>query len=343
LIDQDMARQEFGPSERGGGFDGNGFVLILVVVVVGGREARDGLEFGSEGGEEDLFDEGGFARAADTSEADEAAEGNLDAEILEIVLGGVGQDQAAGPRSVVAGLAIQRNWSGAGRLEEGIAAKVATGERGIVAEEVLEGAVEDKIAAGFAVAGAEVEDLIGGAHDAGLVLDDDDGVAGVTEFFEDADEAVGVARVQADGRFVEDKEGVDQTRAEAGGEVDALGLAAGKGAGGAVESEVAEADLFEELEPGEHFLKGETEGVGDGQTAARVEPILHERKGAGDGELVEIVEVEQRAGEIGQLVKEGFGLETPPGAGRACRRGNGRAARGRAFYRPCFRASESSL
>ena len=76
--------------------------------------------------------------------------------------------------------------------------------------------------------GADVHDLIGGAHDAGFVFNNDDGVAGLAEFFEDTNEAVGVARVEADAGFVQNKERVDQSRAEAGGEIDAFSLAAGQ-------------------------------------------------------------------------------------------------------------------
>ena len=50
----------------------------------------------------------------------------------------------------------------------------------------------------------------------------------------DADEAVDVAGVEADGWFIEDEEGAGEGGTEAGGEVDALDLAAGEGAGGAV-------------------------------------------------------------------------------------------------------------
>ena len=74
--------------------------------------------------------------------------------------------------------------------------------------------------------------MVGGAHDGLLVLDDDEGVALVAEAVHDADEAVDVARVEADGGFVEDEEGAGEGGAEAGGEIDALDLAAGEGAGG---------------------------------------------------------------------------------------------------------------
>ncbi len=55
------------------------------------------------------------------------------------------------------------------------------------------GAFEDDASAEFAGAGAEIDDVVGGAHEVGIVLDDDDGIAEVAQFFEDADEAAGVA------------------------------------------------------------------------------------------------------------------------------------------------------
>ncbi len=80
------------------------------------------------------------------------------------------------------------------------------------------------------------------------MLDDEDGVAEVAEGLHDADELGGVAGVEADGGFVEDVEGADEARAEGGGELDALGFAAGEGGAEAVEGEVVEADLVEEVD-----------------------------------------------------------------------------------------------
>jgi hypothetical protein len=59
--------------------------------------------------------------------------------------------------------------------------------------------------------------VVGGEHDGLLVLDDDKGVALVAEAVHDADEAVDVARVEADGGLVEDEEGAGEGSAEAGG------------------------------------------------------------------------------------------------------------------------------
>jgi hypothetical protein len=86
--------------------------------------------------------------------------------------------------------------------------------------------------------------VIGGADHGFVVFDDDDGVAGVGERADDADEAIDITRVQADAGLVEDEKRIDQRRAEAAGEVDALDFAAGEGFGLSVEGEVAEADLL---------------------------------------------------------------------------------------------------
>ena len=68
------------------------------------------------------------------------------------------------------------------------------------------GAGGDEVAAVFAGAGAEVEDVVGLADGVFVVLDDEDGVAEVAEVFEGGDEALVVALVEADGGLVEDVE-----------------------------------------------------------------------------------------------------------------------------------------
>ena len=106
----------------------------------------------------------------------------------------------------------------------------------------------DDLAALLAGAGAEFEDAVGGADDVGVVLDDEQRVAGVAKAPENAVEAPDVARMQADGGLVEDEERVDEVAAERGGERDALRLAAGERPRLAVEREVVEADGDEVLE-----------------------------------------------------------------------------------------------
>ena len=106
-----------------------------------------------------------------------------------------------------------------------------------------DGACGEELAAELAGAGAEVEEVVGGADDVGVVLDDEDGVAEIAEVFHDADELGGVAGVEADGGLVEDVKGADEAGAERRGELNALGFASGEGGGKAVQGEVVEADL----------------------------------------------------------------------------------------------------
>ena len=170
-----------------------------------------------------------------------------------------------------------------------LAAEVLSRERSFERKN-LEGALENHFAAGRAMAGAEVHDLIRRAHHAGFVFDDDDGVAGVAQLLENADEAFGVARMQADARFVEHEERVHQPRAQAGGEIHALGLAAGERARRAVQREIAEADFVQIAEPRADFVQNQGEGIVGAQTPAGRQ-TLHEWQGVANGKLVEIGQV----------------------------------------------------
>ena len=82
-----------------------------------------------------------------------------------------------------------------------------------------------------------------------VVLHDDERVAQVPEPHEGLDQPAVVALVQADARLVEHVEHADEARADLRREPDALRLAAGQRAGRAVEGEVVQPDVDEELQP----------------------------------------------------------------------------------------------
>ena len=96
------------------------------------------------------------------------------------------------------------------------------------------------MAAGLSSAGAEVDDVVCAADGFLIVLDDEHGVAEIAERFERVEKAAVVARVQADGRLVENVEDAAKARADLGGEADALRFSAGQRGGGTREREVAE-------------------------------------------------------------------------------------------------------
>ena len=63
-----------------------------------------------------------------------------------------------------------------------------------------------ELAAVLAGFGAEVEDPVGGFNDVEIVLDDEEGVAGIDELAEDGEEVLDVGEMQAGGGLVEDEE-----------------------------------------------------------------------------------------------------------------------------------------
>ena len=80
------------------------------------------------------------------------------------------------------------------------------------------------------------------------------GVACIAQALHGHDDAVHVARVQADAGFVQHKQGVDQRGAQGGGQVDALHFAAAECAALAVEREVADADFAQVFQAGGDFF-----------------------------------------------------------------------------------------
>ena len=168
----------------------------------------------------------------------EQAEGDVDVDAAEVVDAGAGELEvfAAGLAAVL------------GDGDGEAAGEIFAGDGVWVGGDFGDGAGGEELAAEFAGAGAEVEEMVGGADDVGVVLDDEDGVAEVAEVLHDADELGGVAGVEADAGLVEDVERADEARAERGGELDALGFAAGERGAEAVEGEVVEADLVEEVD-----------------------------------------------------------------------------------------------
>ena len=122
------------------------------------------------------------------------------------------------------------------------AGEVFAGERGARAQ--LRGtAEEDDLPAALAGAGAEVEDAVGLQHDLRIVLDHHQRVAGIAQALHHADDALHVARVQADRGLIEHEQRVDERGAERSGEIDALDLSAREGARLPIEREIAEAHI----------------------------------------------------------------------------------------------------
>lgn len=88
--------------------------------------------------------------------------------------------------------------------------------------------------------------MVGAAEGFLVVLDHQQGVPLVAQGGQGVEQTLVVARVEADGGFVEDVENAAQVGSELGGEPDALGFASGKGVGRAIQLQVAESHFLHE-------------------------------------------------------------------------------------------------
>ena len=122
-------------------------------------------------------------------------------------------------------------------------------------------AVADDRAAVLAGTGAQIEDAIGLDHDLRIVLDHQQRVARIAQPLHDADHALHVARMQSDRRLIEHEQRIDQRGAERGGQIDALDFAAGERARLAIERQVAEPDVAQELQPRAQLAQQQIRGL----------------------------------------------------------------------------------
>jgi hypothetical protein len=108
-----------------------------------------------------------------------------------------------------------------------------------------------------------------------------------------------VARVQADGRLVEHIERAHQPRAERGGQLNALRLAAGERGGQAVEREVFQADRVEKTEPLADLFEDRAGNLLlHGRELERVKELLGLRDGERGG-LADVLAVDAHAAGLG--------------------------------------------
>ena len=129
--------------------------------------------------------------------------------------------------------------------------------------ELFGGAGGNEGAAKGPCAGAEVDEVVGGAEDVEVMLDDDDGVSFAHKGLEDGEEFGDVVGVKADGGFVEEVEGFSGVSfGEFAGEADPSSFSSGEGLDFLPEGEVAEPDGDEGFEAILEFRDRREEGGG---------------------------------------------------------------------------------
>ena len=231
--------------------------------------------------EEDFFREGGFAGAGDTGQADQQPQGDADVDAFEVVLGRAPDGKPAPVRRSP----LQ------GHRDPAYTAQVLAGQGAV---DVGGGPEVHHPAAFCPGLGPEVQDEIALADDLGVVLHDHHGVAEVPQALQDANQAVVVARVQADAGLVQHVERVDEGGSEGRCQRNALDFPARQGARLPVQGEVAQAHVPEVFKPVPHLVENHPPGLvrlGDRQAVEELHGLLHvERVDLGDGELVQPVE-----------------------------------------------------
>ena len=168
----------------------------------------------------------------------------------------------------------------AGRHIDGArAGQVARGERGAAGQDLLQRPGRGHPAAVYARPGSEINDVVGDAQGLLVVLHHDQGVAEVAQVDQRVQEALVVALMQPDGRFVEDVQHADQGRADLGGQPDALRFAARKGGRPPVERQVLQPHAGHERQPVTHLLenlRGNVAlGVAEPDTGKECGRLLH--------------------------------------------------------------------
>src|SRR5690606_4229207 len=139
-------------------------------------------------------------------------------------------------------------------LDATFSRKILAGQRLGRLEDVAELALGDDAPAMHAGTGADIDDMVGGADRILVMFDHDHRVAEIAQAHEGAEQTLVVALVQSDRGFIEHVHDADQSCTDLAGQADALRLATRQRIGLAIESQVIEADVDEEVQALADFL-----------------------------------------------------------------------------------------
>ena len=96
--------------------------------------------------------------------------------------------------------------------------------------DVCRGASNQDLTSSAASFRTEIDDMVGGLNNVEIVLDDDDGMAGIDQTVQAVEEFLSIGEMEARGRFVEDVDDVASALqfAQQRGQLNALGLTSGE-------------------------------------------------------------------------------------------------------------------
>ena len=106
----------------------------------------------------------------------------------------------------------------------------------------------DRAAVG-AAAGTHINDIVRIAYHIKIMFNDDHGCSMFDQCLEDAEQSLYIQRMQADGRFVENEDGIGLCLSHLAGKLQPLGFAAGKTGRFFAKSQISETEFLKDLQP----------------------------------------------------------------------------------------------
>src|SRR5450432_3650040 len=234
---------------------------------------------------ENVLDERRFSGAGHAGDRDEHPQWYLSSEILQVVRSGALDPK----RKAMSGHSPR---TGDGDLH--LTTEIFAGERGRVADDLLDRSFGDDEAAVLAGTGTHVDEVVRLAHRLLVVLDDDHRVAQIAQLPQRGEQARVVALVESDRRLVEDVEHTHQAGSDLRREPDALRLAARQRFRGATEREIVQPDIDEKAQALADLLQDRTRDVlvEPGTSILSHRHALEEGERLGDGELRNLADVQ---------------------------------------------------
>src|SRR5699024_7074050 len=123
------------------------------------------------------------------------------------------------------------------------AVSVLTRQRAGLAPDFIGAALGDDMPPMFAGSWAHIDDVIGVADHVLVVFYNDDAITQITQFAQGLNEAVIIALVQANRGLIQYVHDACQARTDLTGQTNALGFPTREGVGGAVQGQVAQANV----------------------------------------------------------------------------------------------------
>ena len=208
------------------------------------RLGRRTVQVARDRGVQRVVDQCRLARARDAGDAGQQADRQIQRDALEIVAVCADQLQPVRERR----RAVGRD------LDLALARHVLAGQRLRIGHDLVERAASHHFAAVRAGARSHVDDVVRGADCILVVLHDDDAVAEIAQVLQRPDQPVVVTLVQSDRRFVQHVHHTGQAGPDLRREADALRLSARERVGGAIQRQVVQSDVDQEMQRASDLL-----------------------------------------------------------------------------------------